>query len=148
MEFHDYLTFLQELRQELDTLSGVEQRKIAAIQAGDLDALDACMKQEQAAALSLRGREQHRNEMLQALGLKGVALGELSRCCPPQDREQTAEITRQVLSSYRVLSSAQEAARTLMESNLRRIQQELDRQESTHQGPPPAARKTTTDFRA
>lgn len=148
MEFHDYLTFLQELRQELDTLSGVEQRKIAAIQAGDLDALDACMKQEQAAALSLRGREQHRNEMLQALGLKGVALGELSRRCPPQDREQTAEITRQVLSSYRVLSSAQEAARTLMESNLRRIQQELDRQESVHQGQSPAARKTTTDFRA
>lgn len=148
MEFHDYLTFLQELRQELDTLSGVEQRKIAAIQAGDLDALDACMKQEQAAALSLRGREQHRNEMLQALGLKGVALGDLSRRCPPQDREQAAEITRQVLSSYRVLSSAQEAARTLMESNLRRIQQELDRQEAVHQGPSPAARKTTTDFRA
>lgn len=148
MEFHDYLTFLQELRQELDTLSGVEQRKIAAIQAGDLDALDACMKQEQAAALSLRGREQHRNEILQALGLKGVALQELSRHCPPQDREQAAEITRQVLSSYRVLSSAQEAARTLMESNLRRIQQELDRQEAVHQSPSTAARKTTTDFRA
>lgn len=148
MEFHDYLTFLQELRQELDTLSGVEQRKIAAIQAGDLDALDACMKQEQAAALSLRGREQHRNEILQALGLKGVALQELSRHCPPQDREQTAEITRQVLSSYRVLSSAQVAARTLMESNLRRIQQELDRQKAVHQSPSPAAQKTTTDFRA
>lgn len=148
MEFHDYLTFLQELRQELDTLSGVEQRKIAAIQAGDLDALDACMKQEQAATLSLRGREQHRGKMLRALGLEGVALGELSRRCPPQDRAQTAEVTQQVLSSYRVLSSAQQAARTLMESNLRRIQQELDRREADRQYPVTDARKATTDFRA
>ena len=148
MEFHDYLSFLQELCRELDTLRGVEQQKIAAIQAGDLEALDACMKQEQAAALSLRGREQHRGKMLQALGLEGVALGDLPRRCPPQYREQATEITQQVLSSYRVLSSAQQAARTLMESNLRRIQQELDRQEAAQQGPSAAARITTTDFRA
>lgn len=69
MEFHDYLAFLERLRQELDTLSAVEQQKIAAVRSGDLAALDACMKQEQAAALSLRGREQHRKAMLRDLGL-------------------------------------------------------------------------------
>ena len=31
---------------------------------------------------------------------------------------------------------------------VREDEQELDRQEAVHQGPPPAARKTTTDFRA
>ena len=46
MEFHDYLAFLEQLRQELDTLSAVEQQKIAAVRSGDLAALDACMKQE------------------------------------------------------------------------------------------------------
>ena len=149
MEFHDYLNFLQELLQELDTLSGVEQRKISAIQAGDLETLEACMKQEQAAALSLRGREQHRQKMLQALGLDGISLRDLPHHCPPQEKAQTTQITQQVLRSYEVLSSAQQAARTLMESNLRRIQQELDRREETHQAPPPASPKTTTtDFRA
>ena len=85
MEFRDYLTFLQELCRELDTLRGVEQQKIAAIQAGNLEALDACMKQEQAAALSLRGREQHRQKMLQALELDGVSLAAI-RCSPVPSR--------------------------------------------------------------
>lgn len=147
MEFRDYLTFLQELCQELDTLRGVEQQKITAIQAGNLEALDTCMKQEQAAALSLRGREQHRQKMLQALKLDGVSLADLPHCCPPQDKEQATEITQQILRSYQVLSSAQQAARTLMESNLRRIQQELNRREEAQPIPSPASRKTTTDFR-
>lgn len=147
MEFHDYLTFLQELGQELDALRGVEQQKIAAIQAGNLEALDACMKQEQAAALSLRGREQHRQKMLQALGLDGISLADLPHRCPPQDKEQATEITQQILRSYQVLSSAQQTARTLMESNLRRIQRELDRREEAQPAPSPASRKTATDFR-
>lgn len=28
MEFHDYLAFLEQLRQELDTLSAVEQQRL------------------------------------------------------------------------------------------------------------------------
>ena len=148
MEFHDYLNFLQELHQELDTLSGVEQRKIAAIQAGDLEALESCMKQEQAAALSLRGREQHRQAMLRDLGLEGISLRELVLHCPPRDKAQTAQITQQVLRSYQVLSSAQQAARTLMESNLRHIQRELDRREEAREASSASARKTATDFRA
>lgn len=147
MEFQDYLTFLQELVRELDALTGVEQKKIAAIQAGDAGILDACMKQEQAAALSLRGREQRRRDMLRALGLEHVSLRELPQHCPAQYKAQTNEITQQVLRSYQVLTTAQQAARTLMESNLRHIQQELDRREAAHETAA-ASRKATTDFRA
>lgn len=38
MEFHDYLAFLEQLCQELDALSGVEQQKISAVRSGDLGA--------------------------------------------------------------------------------------------------------------
>lgn len=145
MEFHDYQAFLEQLRQELDTLSAVEQQKIAAVRSGDLAALDACMKQEQAAALSLRGREQHRKAMLRDLGLEHVSLAELSRHCPPQDRERTAALSQQVLRSYQVLSSAQQTARTLMESRLHRIEQELEQWEAGH---PSAPRTAAADFRA
>lgn len=89
MEFHDYLAFLEQLCQELDALSGVEQQKISAVRSGDLGALDACMKQEQAAALSLRGREQHRKAMLRDLGLEHVSLADLPRHCPPQEQERS-----------------------------------------------------------
>ena len=145
MEFDDYLTFLEQLCQELDALSGVEQQKISAVRSGDLGALDACMKQEQAAALSLRGREQHRKAMLRDLGLEHVSLADLPRHCPPQEQERTAAISQQGLRSYQVLSSAQQTARTLMESRLHRIERELEQREAEH---PSAPRTAAADFRA
>ena len=148
MEMQTYFTFLGELRQALDSLAALEQRKIQAIQANDLDALDGYMKQEQAAALDLRGREQKRTALLKELGLEGVSLRDFPGRCPPQYRGQASELSQQVLRSYQVLSSAQEASRTLMESNLRHIQAELERRESSHGKPASAPSKAQTDFRA
>ena len=145
MDIQPYLTFLSDLRQSLDALSALEQRKIAAVQAGNLDELEQCMKQEQAAALELRGREQKRAALLRELGLEQVPLRELPNQCPPQFRGHASEVVEQVRRSYQVLSSAQTAARTLMESDLRHIQQELERREAAH---PSAPQKPQTDFRA
>ena len=147
MEIQNYLTFLSELHQALDTLSALEQRKISAVQAGNLEDLEQCMAQEQAAALDLRGREQRRTALLKELGLELVSLRDLPDHCPPQLRRQAAELTQQVLRSYQVLSSAQAAARTLMESNLRRIQKELDQRETAHSFQPAGSQKSQTDFR-
>lgn len=148
MEFKDYLTFLQKLRQELTELNAVEQKKITAVQSGDLDTLDVCMKQEQAATMSLRGQEQRRNQMLKELGLEQVPFRELPRHAPDALRSEAQQTVEQLMQAYQVLTSAQSAARTLMESDLRKIEHQLA------QGGP-AARKSsekgpahTTDFRA
>ena len=140
-----YFSFLTQLRQALDALAALEQKKIQAVQAGDLAALDECMKKEQVATLDLRGRERKRAELLRRLGLEQVPLRELPNHCPPEYKGQALEISQQVLRSYQVLSSAQEAARTLMESNLRHIQKELDRREEARQAAP--QKKPQTDFR-
>lgn len=145
MDIAHYLTFLSELHQTLDSLSALEQRKIAAVQAGNLDELEQCMKQEQAAALDLRGREQKRTALLKELGLEKVTLRDLPNHCPAQYRGQASEITQQVLRSYQVLSSAQTAARTLMESHLRHIQTELEHRQTTHRSS--GAQSPQTDFR-
>lgn len=146
MEFEKYLAFLQDLCWKLDSLSAVQNRKITAIQAGDLKTLEACMKQEQAATLSLRGWEKHRQELLRALGLEQVSLRDLPQHCPPEDKARTAALAEQVLRSYQVFYSGQQAARTLMESNLRHIQRELEQREAAQSSP--ADRKAQTDFRA
>lgn len=145
MEMQAYLSFLSDLRQALDSLAALEQKKIQAVQAGDLEALDECMKKEQVATLDLRGREQKRADLLKQLGLEQVSLRDLPSRCPPQYKGQATEISQQVLRSYQVLSSAQQAARTLMESNLRHIQKELDRRQEAKQAPTP--KKSQTDFR-
>lgn len=148
MELATYLSFLSDLRQTLDSLSALEQKKIQAIKAGDLAELDECMKQEQAATMDLRGREQRRAAMLKELGLEKVSLRDLPSHCPTAYRGQAAEISQQVLRSYEVFSSAQEASRTLMESNLRRIQNELEHREAERRKAPSASPKAQSDFRA
>ena len=146
MEFQKYLSFLSDLQKCLDSLTALEQRKISVIQAMDFDALDQCIKQEQAAALDLRGREQKRADLLAQLGLPNVPLRELPYHCPAEYRGQAKEITQDVLRSYEVLASAQTAARTLMESNLRHIQHELDRRNEKRQESS-AAHSAQTDLR-
>lgn len=145
MDMQAYFSFLSQLRQALDSLTALEQEKIQAVQAGNLEALDECMKREQVATLDLRGREQKRIQLLKQLGLEQVSLRDLPTHCSPQDRGQAAQLSEQVLRSYQVLSSAQQAARTLMESNLRHIQKELDRRQAAKQAPAP--KKSQTDFR-
>ena len=83
-----YFSFLTQLRQALDALAALEQKKIQAVQAGDLAALDECMKKEQVATLDLRGRERKRAELLRRLGLEQVPLRELPNHCPPEYKGQ------------------------------------------------------------
>lgn len=148
MDMQKYLDFLAELCRTLDSLACLEQRKIAAIRAGDFQALDQCMKQEQAVALDLRGKEQKRIELLRALGLEQFSLRQLPAHCPAEFRGQATEATERLLRSYEVLSSAQQAARTLMEGQLRGIQNELECRQAPPARQSSAAPSGQADFRA
>lgn len=147
MKIQPYLSFLEELGRKLEELAQLEQRKLDAVRAGDLETLEQYMKREQAAALDLRGREQRRKALLRDLGLEDVSLRDLPAHCPPDCREQVQEATRRVMNSYREFTSAQTAARTLMEANLRHIQGELDQRQQAQQAQP-AHQSGQTDFRA
>lgn len=146
MDVETYLSFLTQLRQTLDRLTQLEKRKIAAVQSGNLEELEQCMKQEQAASLALRGEEKKRADLLQQLGLSQGSIRDLANHCPAPYKQQANETVQQVLSSYRILTSTQQAARTLMESNLRYIQQRLDLPDKTHRKAP-APSSSQTDFR-
>ena len=125
--FSDYLRFLTELGEVFDQLSGIEQDKVAAVQAGSLDRLNECIRREQALSLKLKGCEQRQKRMLEELGLSHVPLRELSRHCPPELQGETQRTAEQLLRKYQVLRSAQEPARILMETRLHGIEQELQR---------------------
>lgn len=147
-EFKDYLSFLEKLHKELESLTAVEKKKLSAVQAGDLDTLDTCMKQEQAATLALRGQEQRRTELMKQLGLEGVPLRELSRHAPTPLRQDTQRMIERILQTYQVLSSTQAASRTLMEGDLRKIERQLEQGSSAARKAPEKGRGHTTDFRA
>ena len=83
VDFSEYLNFLEELEHTLQQLVDVEQKKSAAVSARDLDALNDCMKREQAFSMTLKGFEQKRARLLAALGLSFPAAVLQSTGRPP-----------------------------------------------------------------
>lgn len=121
------LSYLEELRKELEQLTQIQSDKMDGVRDHDLDVVNACMKQEQVISLSLRGLEQKRDKVLQSLGLAGSPLSELPDRCPPEQRDSVASAVERVRKQYTLLCSAQEAARTMMEKDLRHISKELEK---------------------
>ena len=127
MDIDTLLHFFTELQQELERLTQLQRQKIDAVRAHDLDVLNDCMKQEQVISLSLRGLEQKREKLLQALGLSGVSLLELDRHCQPEHRAAVSQAAEGLRKQYQLLYSAQQAARTVVEKDLRAVNRELER---------------------
>ena len=158
MEYTSFLSYLSELERTLENLTHLQSSKIDAVRAHDLDALNECMKQEQAVSLSLRGLEQKRDRLLQRLNLTGVSLRELPRRCPPGYQGETSAAVERLLKCYERLRSAQSASRTLLEKDLRAINETLkqkgvlsDLDEGYQSGQSGASTPPTgprTDFRA
>ena len=125
--YSDYLQFLNDLSQTFGSLTELEQEKAEAVRRRDLDALQDCMKREQAISLALRGQERKRQAILRDLGLDNVALRETERRCPPELRRSVADAVERVLRACQVLKSAQESSRVLMEGQLHRIDAQLQK---------------------
>lgn len=126
MEYRDYLHFLTDLHREMNRLIQVGQKKIEAVQNHDLDALNACIRQEQAISLSLRGMEQRRQNLLVTLGISQVPMREMPNCCPVAFREETSRLVEQILKDCQIIESIQTPARTVLEQELRMIHSELE----------------------
>ncbi len=119
--FESYFAFLEKLGQKLDQLTELARKKTAAVRRDDLLTVNDCMKEEQVLSLTLRGMDQKRDKMLDALGLSGVSLRELPSHCPEELR-QTAEKTVEALQAkYSIYQSAAETTRTILEMNLHEI---------------------------
>ena len=58
--WQEYLKMLDNLGATLEKLTEIERTKTAAVGRGDLEGVEACMKQEQVISLSLRGTDQKR----------------------------------------------------------------------------------------
>lgn len=142
--WQDYLKMLDSLGAALDKLTEIERTKTAAVGRGDLDGVEACMKQEQVISLSLRGMDQKREKMLAQLGLTGVPLRELEERGPREAHMETRRTVEALRRKYEVFQSASEVARDALECNLHTIEQA----QKAKGAPPPEDRPRQADFLA
>lgn len=154
-EFLEYLAVLDSLRESLEQLTELDQQKTAAVRKDDLAALNEIIKKEQAMSLSLRGQEQKRLKMAEALGVQTIPLRQLPASYPDQLYLRAKETVEKLSNQYEIYRCAAEVARNTLECNLHEVEKVLEQMGGDiPQGPgysapdvaPPAAMKT--DFRA
>lgn len=146
--WQDYLKLLRDLTRTLEQLTQVELEKNEAASAGDVGAVEACMKREQAMSLNLRGYDQKRTAMLSSLGLEGVRLNGLEEHSPEELRLETKAAAEELRRQYAMFQAASEAARHTLELNLRAIER-IQAQQAGDRAQAEEERKThQTDFRA
>ena len=77
-----YLDFLTELGALFTQLTDLEREKMTAVQAGDLDQLNSCIRREQALSLSLRGMDRKREDHAGRAGDDGRQSAPVARPLP------------------------------------------------------------------
>lgn len=148
--YQEFLDYLEELAQLLERMRETARAKTAAARAGGLVELDQCMKQEQAYSMTLRGMDQKREKMLEALGIPGEPLSRLAEHYPEELQAAASRAAGRAMDRYEEYVSAANAALTAMECVLHDIDQMMPeggrtQAQAGEAAPPPRMR---TDFRA
>ena len=126
--FRSYLGFLRSISQGLESLTGLNEKKHAAAESGDLLTLNELLNQEQAQALT-------RDRLLPQLKLTGVPLAKVPDRFPPAMREEARKTVEELKERYQRYQEVSTKTRSLLEQSLR----EVDGFVTRLGGPPPAA---------
>lgn len=123
--FHAYMAVLESVRDSLNKLADLTQEQKESVQNDDLMALNDVLKQEQAIALTLRGLDQKREQLLGEMGLTDIPLSQLAGHFPVELREEMTQITTSLVEESRRYSACAEETRGLLEHTLREIDRTL-----------------------
>lgn len=120
--YQTYLALLGEIGSRLEQLTELAHQKTDAVRKDNLMTLNEILKQEQAAALSLRGLEQKRVKQCSALGLEHIRLSQLSTAFPPELQYEARTASETLLRQYKLYQASAHVARNTLECNLHEIE--------------------------
>lgn len=153
--FQELLSVLNNINDGLVRLSSLQQKKKEIVMGDDLVALNEIINSEQAEALSFRGLEHKRTELLQKLKLQATSLQAIPPHFPPELRKQAEQAVESIQNHYKDYQYASGAARKALEHGIAEIDHVLAAMgEPTAAGPGYTAQNATppsnmkTDFRA
>lgn len=125
-KFESMINLIDELTNVLVKLADMQRQVVAAVGEDNLEKLADCMKHEQVLSLTLRNIEQKRLKLQDELGFKEIKLSEL----PSKVRDVEMQIrirnaANKLSAQYKIVKSTSETARSILEANLRRVEQTM-----------------------
>lgn len=120
--YRSYLNFVRSMSRGLESLTVLNEKKLAAAQGDDLMALNELLNQEQAQALNFRGLEQTRDRLLPQLGLVNVPLSEVPDQFPPALQPEARRAVGELRERYGAYQRIAGKTRSLLEQTLREVE--------------------------
>jgi len=99
----------------------LEQKKLRAVQVDDVATVEACMTQEQALVLKLRGLDQKREKAMKELGWEGKTFSQIVEMAPEEEQQELQKLFEDLDRSMGVFKDVNDNAMTTMEVHLRDI---------------------------
>lgn len=124
--FEAYLDLLEEICQQLESLTALNHQKLDAVRHDDLMTLNEVIKKEQAVSLGMRGLEQKRIKLTEDLGIAQAPLSQLASQAPQPSRRRAKAVSEKIQSQYQLYHAAAEVARNSLEVNLHEIEKFLE----------------------
>lgn len=120
--YRSYLGFLRSMSRGLESLTVLNEKKLAAAQEDDLMGLNELLNQEQAQALNFRGLELTRDKLLSQLELAGVPMTKVPDRFPPAMQAEARQAVEELRERYETYRQASGKARMLLERNLHEVE--------------------------
>lgn len=120
--YRSYLGFLRSMSRGLESLTVLNEKKLAAAQEDDLMGLNELLNQEQAQALNFRGLELTRDKLLSQLELAGVPMTKVPDRFPPAMQAEARQAVEELRERYETYRQASGKVRMLLERNLHEVE--------------------------
>ncbi len=104
-----------------ENLLELEHEKYDAVVKADINALDVVVSREQACYMKMRGLEQKREKMLEAMGFGGETLSEIAELSDGENRPRMIEICEELKRQIAEVKEINDASRTMLEVRLHRV---------------------------
>lgn len=122
-DYNDLLKLLEKYVTLFEKLTVTEQTKLEAVKNYDIEKLEECMKSEQADTLVLRGYDQKRLQMQEALSLKDMTFRQILDALPTEGniRYEFSQIFQKLTDAYQLYNSTSSCAKEMIEINIHRL---------------------------
>lgn len=111
----------------MKNLTSIEQDKLKAVTSKDLDALNLCMKNEQAQMLKLRGLDKQREQIQESLGYKNLSFEEIISSLPPDEKEETNKLYLTLQQTTNTFKEVNATIKTALDVNLHMVGAAMNR---------------------
>lgn len=136
-DYKSLLELLQKYTDMFNSLTENQDKKIQAVREYNNEALNECMKKEQADTLLLRGYDKKRVLLQEQLALKDMTFREMLPKLPEEIQPEFTQMLRRLGDSYDAYRVSADCAKQLIELNIYRLSgaiEELKKKTNTASG--------------